>query len=143
MHFGFARLIRVTSPLLIAGCIFHHPPAAPADSCWTDDAPVSSLEEAAVVALLPAYNPTPNRLGDRLRGLVGIPLIADSLRAHTERILDPALCARLWQATDPGDGSAKIAAIRVGNTYWIRWRGGRVTEVLDHRLRHVIGFVDQ
>jgi hypothetical protein len=115
------RSLAVSIALLAAtACALHRGARAPADPCWTTNPPTYYLERDAINTLLGMKNST----GERLRSLAGVPLLADSVRAHAEFIRDPATCARLWKALDTDVRGPHVAALHIGNTYWVRSGSG-------------------
>jgi hypothetical protein len=139
MHRGVINLGFLVVSTALAGCMFRRVPAPPADPCWTVNPPTSYLIQAAIFTLPDTEF---RGVGDQLRSLANVPLDTTVIKDRTELVTDPATCARLWQALPPGIRGAKVAAVRIGNTYWIR-SGDRATAVLDNRLRWVTAFIDQ
>ena len=77
---------------------------------------------------------------DRARALAAVPLIVDSVRAHSRLINNQATCARLWLALDPQDRGAQVAVIQIGHTYWVRSVGGM--RAFDDSYHLLAAFVD-
>jgi hypothetical protein len=121
---------------LFVGCALHHT-RAPADACWTSDAPIDYIIRPAANVLIAAKGPT----WDRMRALASVPLVLDSIRAHSRVVTDQGTCARLWLALDKHDRGPRIAVVQIGQTFWTRSADGMTA--FDNAYRWVAGFVDQ
>ena len=128
----FSLVSAFALPVLAAGCIPARPPSVAFDGCWTDGAPTGYVIRTAANEIVGGRDA-------RIRTLAGVPLVVDSVRAHSEPVTDRSVCIRLWGALDSDDRTARLAAVRIGRTFWVRLRHG--VEAFDdsyHRLTSVV-----
>jgi hypothetical protein len=122
---------------LLGACGLLHVAHPPSDACWTIGPPTSYIIRDAANALIAMKGPN----WDRMRVLAAVPLVVDSIRAHSRVLTDQATCARLWSALDPHERGPHIAVVQIGQTYWARSADGM--NAFDNTYRWVAGFVDQ
>jgi hypothetical protein len=132
----FRRARVVFLGALISGCLLHRPVDPPADACLTNGAPTDYIVRDAANALIASKGQT----WDRMRVLAAVPLVVDSIRAHSRVLTDQAVCAKLWLRLDSQDRGAHIAVVQIGQTYWARSTNGM--SAFDDKFRQVAAFVD-
>jgi len=136
-HFVFRHSAIALGTSLLLACGLVHAAHPPADASWTTGAPTSYVLRDAANALIGMKGPN----WDRMRTLAAVPLVVDSIRAHSRVLTDQATCARLWLALDRSSRGAHVAVVQVGQTYWVRSAAGMTA--FDDRYRWVGSFVDQ
>jgi hypothetical protein len=105
---------------LAGGCFRNQPTSAAFDGCWRDNPPTDYLISTAANVIIGDRGAG----ADRIRALAGAPLLLDSVRAHSHVVSDPAICSRLWSKLDPVNRTARLAAVQIGRTYWVRLARG-------------------
>ena len=129
--------VMALSAFLLVACGLVHAAHPPADACWTIGAPTDYIVRDAANALIAMKG----RNWERMRTLAAVPLVVDSIRAHSRVLTDQATCARLWLALDPHDRGEHVAVVQIGQTYWVRSADGM--SAFDNTYHWVAGFVDQ
>jgi hypothetical protein len=122
--------------VLCAGCFFRRPESPAFDGCWNDGATTGYIVGTAANTIIGGGGAR----GPRIRSLAGVPLVVDSIRAHSQVVSDPAICKRFWDALESEARDSRLAVVQIGHTYWVRSRGG--IRAFDDRARLLAAIVD-
>lgn len=128
---GFVGLVALS-----AGCFVRPSASVVFEGCGSDDATRGYVLGTAANAVIGDHGSG----GDRIRSLADVPLRVDSIRARSRVVSDYSVCERLWHSLDPEDRQARVIAVQIGRTYWIRVPGG--TQAFDDRGKRLTAIVD-
>jgi hypothetical protein len=137
LNTSFRRFIPPLAILaLSAACTSSRPSPVAFDGCLVEGAPTGFIIRTAANSIIGDSGAG----GPRIRSLAGVPLIVDSVRAHSHVVTDRAVCARLWRALHPDDREPRVAVVQIGRTYWVRTP--RAIHAFDDAFRFLTAIVD-